>query len=404
MNRVAVTGLGIISAMGQEVDTFWQELHRGRSGFVPLPDPGAPTFRFSLGAFIRAFDPKEHFDTKGILSLDRFSQFAAVAARQAVRQSGLCFRDGLQDYTAVITGSGVGGQATQEQSYFNIFRRNVPRIPPLSIPRTMANSAASQISMEHGIHGPAYTVSTACSSATHAIGQAFRMVRSGEVVAAITGGSEAVFCEGLLRAWEALRVVSPDTCRPFSRDRRGLLLGEGGAMLVLENWNHAHQRGASILGEVCGFGMSSDAHHMTHPSVDGPAKAMRWALRDAQLAPEDIQYVNAHGTGTKVNDAIEIAAIRKAFGHHAHRLLISSTKSMHGHALGASGAIEAVATLLTLRHGIAPPTCNYTEHDPDCDLDIVPNKARAARIEYAISNSFAFGGLNAVLVFRRPAA
>jgi nodulation protein E len=368
---------------------------------VALPDPGEPAFRFSLGAAIPTFDPKEHFKAKEIAYLDRFAQFAAVAARQAVEQSGLCFSGDLKDGTAVITGSSVGGQGAQEEGYLDLYRCNVPRLTPMTIPRVMANSAASQISLEYGTHGPSYTVSTACSSAAHAIGQAFRMVRNGEVIAAITGGSEAVFYEGLLRAWEALRVISPDTCRPFARDRRGLLLGEGGGMLVLENWNHAFERGATILGEVCGFGMSSDAHHVTQPSVDGPAKAMLWALSDAEIAPEAIQYVNAHGTGTRMNDAIEIAAIRKVFNQHAGRLLVSSTKSMHGHALGAAGAIEAVATLLALRHGIAPPTCNYTECDPDCDVDVVPNVARAASIEYALSNSFAFGGLNAVLVFRR---
>jgi nodulation protein E len=401
VNRVAVTGLGVLSSLGQEVDAFWKALRSGQSGFLPLPDPGEPKFRFSLGATVSMFDPKEHFETKEIAYLDRFSQFATVAARQAVEQSGLCFSGDLKDRSAVITGSGVGGQGGQEDGYLNIYRRNVARVSPLTIPRTMANSAASQISLEHGIHGPSYTVSTACSSATHAIGQAFRMVRNGEVIAAVTGGSEAVFYEGLLRAWEALRLVSPDICKPFSRDRRGLLLGEGGAMLVLENWNHALERGAPILGEVCGFGMSSDAHHVTQPSVVGPSKAMLWALNDAGVSPQAIQYINAHGTGTKVNDAIEMAAIRKVFDQHANRLLISSTKSMHGHALGAAGAIEAVATLLALRYGIVPPTCNYTECDPDCDLDVVPNIARTASIEYAMSNSFAFGGLNAVLVFRR---
>lgn len=400
-NRVAVTGVGVISSLGQEIEAFWDALHSGRSGFFPLPNPGEPAFRFSLGAAIPAFDPKEHFETKEIACLDRFAQLGTVAARQAIGQSGLDFHGDLEDRTAVITGSSMGGQGGQEEGYFNLYRRNVPRVSPFSIPRIMANSVASRISTECGIHGPSYTVSTACSSATHAIGQAFRMVRNGEVVAAIAGGSEAVFYEGLLRAWEALRLVSPDTCKPFSRDRRGLVLGEGGAMLVLENWDNALQRGATILGEVCGFGMSSDAHHVTQPSVNGPAKAMLWALGDAGIAPDAIQYINAHGTGTKVNDAVEIAAIRKTFKEHANRLLISSTKSMHGHALGAAGAIEAVATVLALRHGIVPPTCNHTQCDPDCDLDIVPNVARVASMEYALSNSFAFGGLNAVLVFRR---
>jgi nodulation protein E len=354
-----------------------------------------------LGGVISNFDAEKHFDGKEIDMLARFAQFAAVAARQAIGQSGLCFSGEVQDRTAVITGSSVGGQETQETVYKSLFQSDRPRVPPLSIPRVMANSGTSRICLEHGIHGPAYTISTACSSAAHAIGQAFRMIRSGEMLAAITGGSEAVFSEGILRAWDALRVVSPNTCKPFSKDRRGLVLAEGGAMLVLENLEHAQARGATVLAEISGFGMSSDGYHITQPSVAGPAKAMNWALNDAQVAPESIQYINAHGTGTKVNDSVEVAAIRKTFGSHTDNLLVSSTKSMHGHALGAAGAIEAVATVLSLQHGIIPPTCNYTEFDPECDLDVVPNEARTVSFEYAVSNSFAFGGLNAVLVIRR---
>ena len=265
----------------------------------------------------------------------------------------------------------------------------------------MENAAASRISLETGVVGPTYTVSTACSSSNHAIGQAFWMVRSGAARMAIAGGSEAVFSLGFLKAWEAMRVVAPDTCRPFSRDRRGLILGEGGAMLVLEPLESAQARGATVYGEIVGFGMSSDAFHITQPSPDGAARAMRAALADAGLQPEDIDYINAHGTGTVANDATETAAIRKVFDAHADRLAVSSTKSMHGHALGAAGAIEAIATLLALRDGVLPPTANYSEPDPACDLDVVANAARPASVEFAVSNSFAFGGLNAVLAFRR---
>jgi nodulation protein E len=274
-------------------------------------------------------------------------------------------------------------------------------VNPFTIPRTMENAAASRISLETGIVGPTYTISTACSSSNHAIGQAFWMVRSGAVRLAIAGGSEAVFSLGFLKAWEAMRVVSPDTCRPFSKDRRGLILGEGGAMLVLETLESAEQRGARIYGEVVGFGMGSDAFHITQPSPEGAARAMRAALSDGGLKPEDIGYINAHGTATQANDATETAAIRKVFGAHAERLSVSSTKSMHGHALGAAGALEAVATVLALHHGILPPTANYNEPDPACDLDVIPNQAREAQVEYALSNSFAFGGLNAVLAFRQ---
>jgi nodulation protein E len=264
----------------------------------------------------------------------------------------------------------------------------------------MSNAGASRVSLEYGITGPVFTISTACSSANHAIGQAFRMVRSGEVEVALAGGSEAPLSMGFLKAWEAMRVVSPDTCRPFSRDRRGLILGEGAAVLILEPVDRARARGAKILGEIAGFGMSSDAHHITQPSALGAARAMRSALSDAHLAPEVIGYINAHGTATLANDATETEAIRSVFGEHTGKLLVSSTKSMLGHALGAAGALEAAATLGALRAGLIPPTANFTAIDPACDLDVVPNTPRTAQIEYALSNSFAFGGLNAVLIFR----
>jgi nodulation protein E len=291
-----------------------------------------------------------------------------------------------------------------DDGFVEMYRKGLPRVSPMMIPRVMANSGASQISMEFGITGPTYTVSTACSSSNHAIGQAYHMVRHGLVDSAITGGSEAVFSFGFLKAWEAMRVVSPDTCRPFSKDRRGLILGEGAAMLVLETLEAARGRGALILAEVVGFGMSSDAHHITQPSPDGAALAMTAAMRDGGIAREAIGYINAHGTGTAVNDVTETAAIRKAFGAHADRIAVSSTKSMHGHALGAAGAIEAAATILGLVAGVIPPTANFTEADPQCDLDVVANAARVAGIEVALSNSFAFGGLNAVVAFRSPSA
>ena len=272
---------------------------------------------------------------------------------------------------------------------------------PLTIPRTMPNAGASAISMEFGIRGPAYNISTACSSSNHAIGQAFWAVRSGLADVAVTGGCEAPLSFGILKAWEAMRVVAPDTCRPFSRDRRGMILGEGAAMLVLEPLDAARTRGARILGEIVGFGMSSDASHITKPAPEGAAAAIRKALDDAQLQPEQIGYINAHGTGTPVNDPMETSAIRAVFGAHADKLPISSTKSMHGHALGAAGSLEAVATLMALANCTLPPTANYTTPDPECDLDVIPNQPRQARIEYALSNSFAFGGLNAVLAFRR---
>lgn len=401
MIRVAVTGLGIVCALGNNVEESWRRLLAGECRIAPLSDKGNPPYKFSKGAEAWEFRPHEHFNEKDLMMLERFAQLATVAAREAVAQSGLKFDRELADRTAVITGSSVGGQFSEEEGYQRLYKEGSPRIAPLTIPRTMANAGASRISLEFGIHGPAYTVSTACSSSNHALGQAFWLIRSGTAIAAIAGGSEAVFAEGLLRAWEAMRVVSPDVCRPFSADRRGLSLGEGAGMLILENWEYARARGATVYGEVIGFGMSSDAHHLTQPCVDGPIKAMTWALRDAGLFPEQIGYINAHGTGTQANDATEMEAIRVVFNSYADKLLVSSTKSMHGHTLGAAGAIEAVATLLALQHSQIPPTVNYTTPDPACNLDVVPNQARSAPVEIALSNTFAFGGLNASLVLKR---
>jgi len=399
--RVVVTGIGVISALGHNWCEFWRTLREGRSGIGPLEAVDRTLLRFQNGAEVRNYNAASHFDEKEISLLDRFAQFGVVAAREAVHAAGIDWTPELREETAIVTGSCVGGQTTEDEGFVNLYRNNIPRVNPLTIPRTMENAAASRISQELGIVGPTYTVSTACSSSNHAIGQAFWMVRGGAVRMAIAGGSEAVFSLGFLKAWEAMRVVSPDTCRPFSRDRRGLILGEGAAMLVLEPLESAIARGATVYGEIAGFGMSSDAYHITQPSPDGAARAMRGALADGALEPEDIDYINAHGTGTTANDATETIAIRKVFGAHADRLAVSSTKSMHGHTLGAAGAIEAVATLLALRDGLVPPTANYTEADPACNLDVVPNVSRRASIEFALSNSFAFGGLNAVLAFRR---
>jgi nodulation protein E len=400
-HRVAVTGLGVISAIGNNTGEFWQSLQLGRCGIGPIQAVDPALLRFSNGAEVRNFTPSEHFDEKEISLLDRFAQFGVIAAREAIAAAGIQWTQQLRESAAIVTGSCAGGQATEDDGFVNLYRNNIPRVNPFTIPRTMENAAASRISLETGVVGPTYTISTACSSSSHAIGQAFWMVRSGAASMAITGGSEAVFGLGFLKAWEAMRVVSPDTCRPFSKDRRGLILGEGAAMVVLEPLDTARARGATVLGEIVGLGMSSDAFHITQPSADGAARAMRSALTDAGIHPDEIGYINAHGTATLANDPTESAAIRQVFGAHADRLAVSSTKSMHGHTLGAAGAVEAAATILALHHGILPPTANFTESDPACDLDVIPNTARPASTEFAVSNSFAFGGLNAVLVFRR---
>jgi len=408
--RVVVTGMGIVCALGEGAGECWSALRAGRTGIGPIQSVETEELRFRNGAEVRGFRAEDHFGAARCDQMDRFAQFAVVAARQAVSQAGFEPAGGTGGKTAfgdasgrvaVVTGTSMGGQTSLDRGFAAIYKDGRPRPHPLTIPLTMYNAGASQIAMDLGISGPAFTISTACASATHAIGQAFWMVRSGTVEAAICGGSEAPFSPGILRAWEAMRVMTPEVCRPFSRDRRGLTLGEGGAMLFLETAERASERGAKVLGEVIGFGMSADAGHLTQPTVDGPVQAMRAALGDAGIAAADVGYINAHGTGTVTNDETETRAIRQLFGSHAEKLAISSTKSMHGHALGAAGALEAVATLMAMGAGVLPPTANFTQADPSCDLDVIPNIARRRQVEFALSNSFAFGGLNAVLALRR---
>src|SRR5579863_2365175 len=372
--RVAVTGLGIISPLGLNVQECWISLSKGLSGIGPIKMVDCSALRFQNGAEVRGYDPLKHFEGGKDAYIDRFAQFSVVPAREALLNSGLELTPELRERSAIVCGSAVGGQAAIEAGFQDLWVEGRGRVHPLTIPKTMSNAGASHIAMDLGMSGPTYTVSTACSSANHAIGQAFRLVRDGDVDLAVTGGSEAMFTIGMLKAWEAMRVISPDTCRPFSKDRRGMILGEGGAMMILEPLEAARARGARIYAEICGFGMSSDANHLTQPTVEGPARAMRDALSSARLAPEQIGYINAHGTGTQGNDPIETRAIRAVFGAHADQLAVSSTKSMHGHALGAAGAIEAIATILALREGILPPTANFTVADPECDLDYIPNQ------------------------------
>lgn len=399
--RVAVTGIGVIAAPGATRAAFWESLRGGRSAIRPMTLVPEGSLRFPNAAEVANYRASDYMDDKEADLLDRFAQFALIAAREAVVESGLVVTPERRARMAVVTGSSTGGQTSEDREFYSLYAKGASRIHPLTIPRTMSNAGASCVAREYGIGGPCYTVSTACASATHAIGQAFWMVRNGVVDAAIAGGSEAPFSMGFLKAWEAMRIVAPDTCRPFSRDRRGLILGEGAAMLVLEPMELARARGAKIWGEIAGFGMSSDAYHLTQPLAEGAARAMRSALQDARVEPDAVGYINAHGTGTQANDVTEAQAIREVFGAHVDGLAVSSTKSMHGHALGAAGALEAAATLMALDQGVIPPTANFTEADPACALDAVPNTPRAASVEWALSNSFAFGGLNAVLVFRK---
>lgn len=401
MNRVAVTGLGIVSPLGKSVAENAASLRSGRSAIGPITIIPSEALITKIAAEVKDFDPGSHFSDKQLPLLDRCSQFALVAARQAISQSGLSFRDGLGQRTATIVGSGVGGMNTLDESFQRLYGQGSKRTHPFTIPKLMISAPMSHITMEHGITGPSFTVASACASANHAIGVAFHMLRSGSVDIAVTGGTEAVLTLGTIKAWEALRVMAPDTCRPFSRNRSGMVLGEGAAIFVLENYAQARLRGADILAEIIGFGMSSDAGDIVLPSMAGSSSAMRSCLTDAAIRPEDVDYVNAHGTGTAVNDATETRALHSVFGDHAKNLAVSSTKSMHGHALGGSGAIELAATIIAMREGFIPPTANFGEPDPDCDLDYVPNEARLQQIDVAISNSFAFGGHNAVLAIRR---
>lgn len=401
MRRVAITGLGVVSAAGRTPDDFWAAVSNGRSGIGP---PAAGSLRgqtrMACAAQASTFDPLADLDPKQADFLDRFAQFGVVAGRAAVRNAGLELSADLAANTAIATGTSLGGKYIEDDGYFQMYGEGAQRFHPLSIPKAMHNALTSQLCLEFGVTGPAWTVSTACSSAAHAIGQAFWLVRNGSVDCALAGGSEAPFTMGVIRAWEAMRVLATDTCRPFSRNRTGLVLGEGAAMLVLEPLDAAIARGARVYAELCGFGMSSDAHHITMPSAAGAAKAMRAALLDGGIDCAEVGYINAHGTGTRANDVTETAAIREVFGSNCCPA-VSSTKAVHGHTLGAAGAVEAVATVLAVHHGVLPPTANYQEPDPECDLDYVVEGPREVRVEAAMSNSFAFGGLNAVLVFRR---
>jgi nodulation protein E len=401
MNRVVVTGIGVVSPIGSSRDAFWSALVEARSGIGPIEGIPTDLFTTRIAAQVRDFDPSRHFDSKRLALLDRFAQFAVVAARAAVADAQLELTEEMALQAAAIVGNATGGQNSVDDGYYKVYWQKSPRLHPLIIPRLMSNAAVSQVSMDLGIKGPTFTIASACSSGTHAIGQAFQMVRTGQVPIALTGGTEACLTVGTIKCWEALRVLSADTCRPFSKTRSGLVLGEGAAMFVLETREHAMARGAPIYAELLGFGMSADADDITAINPDGAARAMRSALTDAKVNPEDVDYVNAHGTGTALNDKGETAALRIAFGASAEHLAVSSSKGVLGHSLGAAGALEFAATALALHHQTMPPTANFEERDPDCDLDYVPNTARNAPIQNAMSSSFAFGGLNAVLVLGR---
>lgn len=397
MRRVVITGAGTVNALAHDVAGTWAAMREGRSGIGPLEVAGAERLMVGIGAQVRGWDAGAHLERGVVAQADRFAQFALVAAVQAMAQSGLVVGEGAD--CGVILGTAGGGLQTQEESYRAVFAEGKNRVHPLTVPRLMANAGASHVSMAHGIRGPVFTVSTACASSNHAMGLAFQMVRSGACRAVLTGGSEAMLTFGGMKAWEGLRVMSPAGCRPFCRSRDGMVQGEGAAVFVFEEREVALARGAEILAEVAGFAMTSDAGDLVAPSVDGAARAIGGALRDAGIAPAAVDYVNAHGTGTAANDRTEATALRQVFGGRVPP--VSATKAMHGHVIGGTGAVELLACLMALREGVIAPTIGFREADPDCALDVVPNVAREARVEVALSNAFAFGGLNAVLALRR---
>jgi len=400
MTRVVVTGYGTISALGQDADSYAQNLLAGVSGIGPIRAFDSSLLRTHIAAEVPDYDSSAHFSQREQSQIDRFSQFAILASREAAAQAGLTIDEKLAERTCVVYGTGIGGQTTQDQNYNRLYAEGKYSTHPFTVAKLMPSAAASHISMDLGITGPAFGIVSACSSAAHAIANGWMLIRSGLADVALVGGSEALICLGAVAVWESMRVLALDTCRPFSAKRGGLVLGEGAGTLVLESLEHARSRGAPILAELAGVGMTSDAGNLIRPSLHGPVRAMQQAITGSGLQATDVAYINAHGTGTLQNDPVETQAIHAVFGEHAARLVVSSTKSMIGHTLGAAGALEAIATVVALQRQTAPPTMNYLAADPKCDLDYAPNAARPMQIGAALSNSFAFGGLNVALCFR----
>ena len=401
MKRVVITGAGTVNPLGVGVAATWAAMQEARCAIGPLQFRDVDRLSIKIGAQVQGFQPDVHFTRQELLLYDRATQFTLIAAHEAVAQSGLSFDDDLALTSGVVLGTAAGGVTTWDDSYHSVYADGKNRVHPFVVPRLMNNAGAAHVSIRHGLQGPGFSVSTACASSNHAMGLAFQMVRSGAAPVMITGGAEAMLCFGGLKAWEGLRVMSPDACRPFSANRNGMVMGEGAAIFVFEDYDLAHARGACILAEVIGFAMTSDASDVVMPAQQGAARAIAGCLRDAGLNPEQVDYINAHGTGTAANDKTECAAIVQVFGPHAANLMVSSTKSMHGHLIGGTGAVELLACLMALQTGVVAPTIGYQQPDPNCALDVVPNVARKAAVNVALSNAFAFGGMNAVIALRR---
>lgn len=398
--RVVITGIGGICGLGTDAAAIWEAMRAGRSAIGPIENVELHELKVRVGSQVKAL-PEHGIDRKQLVSMDRFSLLAVIAAREAMAQAGLQPGQTNEWRMGATVGVGVCGWEAIEENYRALLLEGRNRAGIFTVPKVMPGAAAGQVSMALGLRGPVFGVTSACSSANHAFAAAVDQIRLGRADVMLAGGTDAPLIWGVLKAWEALRVLAPETCRPFSADRQGLVLGEGAGMAVLESYEHARARGAEILGEIAGVGLSADASDIVAPTVEGPEAAIRACLADAGLNPEDVDYLNAHGTGTKANDQIETAAVKRAFGEHAYRLSVSSTKSMHAHCLGASGALEMIACVMAIREGLVPPTANWREPDPECDLDVTPNVARERPVRAALSNAFAFGGTNAVLAFRR---
>jgi beta-ketoacyl-acyl-carrier-protein synthase II len=402
-----ITGMGVFASAGKNAESFYQSMVGGKSAIRRIQQFDPSALSVQIAAEVPGYDPLDYFPAKRLDLLDRFSQFALLASKEAMDSSGIQLKDEERPRFGVVTGTGMGGAQTFETGYYKLFAENATRLHPFTIPKIMHNAATSQICMDFGAQGPALTTATACSSSGHAIGEAFHLIKHDMADVMLTGGTEAPITFGMIRSWESVRVLATGNgdpskaCRPFSLDREGLVMGEGAAMFLFEELEHAKARGAKIYAEISGFGLSSDASHITQPSIDGPARAVKMALKEARVNPDEVDYINAHGTGTRVNDVTETRVIKEVFGEHARKLTISSTKSMHAHVMGATGAVELAATVQAVDRNVIPPTANYTQPDPECDLDYAPNQAREKVVRVAVSNSFAFGGLNAVLLLRK---
>ncbi len=407
--RVVITGLGVVSPVGSDVETFWKNITSGKSGIGRITKFDPTGFPVQIAGEVKDFDPLKYFDKKEIRRLDPFIQFAVAAADQAVKQAGIDSDDIDKERVGVFIGSGIGGLNTTEEQHRILLEKGPRRVSPYCVPMEIINMASGMVSIRFGFKGPNISVVTACATGTHAIGEAYRAIQYGDADVAVAGGAESCITPLAVAGFAAARALStrndePEKAsRPFEKNRDGFVMGEGAGIVVLEEYEHAKRRGAQILAEVVGYGASGDAYHMTAPAPggEGAARAIRNALKDAGISPEQIDYINAHGTSTKFNDLYETMAIKEVFGDHAYKVKISSIKSMIGHLLGAAGGVEVVSSVLTLLTGVIPPTINYEEPDPECDLDYTPNQAVEKEVKYVLKNSFGFGGTNACLVLKK---